>query len=216
MVAPASGSNSATSPDDPTIDAGLVQYNLRLTKRLLTKGEVHPGSTVKFTLTPHNDGPATALAGWSVTDVLPRGLTAESIRGTGYTCDLATLTCVAAAPLVGGADGGVITIVATVNANFTGRAKNVAYVAPAPSDTTETNPLGEPPTTGTDTSTTPTDNDDQATVVVTPPPSGVDPDAGSLPDTGADPFGALTWAMLLTAAGAGLWLVARRRRRLAD
>ena len=56
-------------------------------KTLDTAGPYYPGLTVTYTLTPHNDGPANALAGWSVTDVLPTGLTFVSMTGDStYTC----------------------------------------------------------------------------------------------------------------------------------
>lgn len=73
FTAPATGNNSATQPDDPTIDAGLVLFNLILDKKLVSSPRVQVGDNVTFTLTPHNEGPANALAGWSVTEVLPEG-----------------------------------------------------------------------------------------------------------------------------------------------
>ena len=165
VTAPASGSNvgAAEKADDPTIDAGLVKYNLSLAKSVTSSGPYYEGSTVAFSLAPHNDGPVDALAGWSVTDILPAGLTLVSMTGTGYTCTGAT--CVADSVLAAGADGGVITVTATIDAGFAGSLHNVAYVSPSSKDTVETNPLVVPSTT-TDTSTTGTDNDAQATVSV--------------------------------------------------
>ena len=165
IVAPASGVNSETDPDDPTIDAGLVKFNLRITKKLLTAGKVHEGDTVKFSLLPHNDGPADALGGWSVTDLLPVGLTLVSMEGESYTCDNDTATCLSEAPLAAGADGGLITVTATVNSKFVGTVRNITYVSPAPGDVDETNPL-EVPTKETDTTKSPTDNDDEASLTV--------------------------------------------------
>ena len=165
VTAPASGSNvgAATKADDPTIDAGLVEYNLTLAKSETSSGPYYEESTVTFTLTPGNDGPVDALAGWSVTDILPTGLTLVSMTGTGYTC--AAATCVADGRLAAGTFGEVITVTATIDANFTGSAKNVAYVAPSADDEEETNPLVVPTTT-TDTTSTPTDNDAQAPISV--------------------------------------------------
>ena len=144
---------------DPTIDAGLVKLNLTLAKARVTDGPFYAGSRVTFTLTPHNDGPVDALAGWSVTEVLPDSLVLTSMTGDGYTCS--GVTCVADAPLAAGADGPVITVVATVAPSFVGDARNVAYVSPAEGETPETNPLVVP-AKGTDTTTTPTDNDAHA------------------------------------------------------
>ena len=167
VLSPATGTNSLTDPDDPTIDAGLVKYNLTLAKALTSTGTINPGGTVTFNLTPHNAGPVDALAGWSVTDLLPAGLTLVSMTGTGYDCS--GNVCTATAPLAAGADGPVIKVTATVDASFTsGTLKNVAYVQPSTDDAVETNPLGTTPTTATDTSTSPTDNDAQAPVTITP------------------------------------------------
>ena len=166
FTAPASGSNAtgANGTDNPTLDGGLVKYNLVLAKSLDTAGPFVPGQDVTFTLTPHNDGPVAALAGWSVTDILPAGLTLKSMTGPDYDCTGAT--CTAKSALAAGADGNKITVVATIGANFTGTAHNVAYVAPKDGDIAETNPLVVP-TTGTDTTKTGTDNDAQADLGVT-------------------------------------------------
>ena len=128
----ATGSNAggADVADNPGIDAGIVVYNLRLAKALTTAGPFLPGQTVTYTLTPHNDGPAAALAGWSVTDVLPADLSLVSMTGAGYDCITTVGTCVAAAALAAGVDGPVITVTAKLSATFAGTAKNVAYVCP--------------------------------------------------------------------------------------
>ena len=165
FTAPASGSNAtgANVTDNPTLDGGLVKYNLVLAKSLDTAGPFVPGQDVTFTLTPHNDGPVAALAGWSVTDILPAGLTLKSMTGTDYDCTGAT--CTAKSALAAGADGPAITLVATIDNGFNGTAHNVAYVSPDADDIDETNPLVVPTTT-TDTSKTDTDNDAQADLKV--------------------------------------------------
>jgi uncharacterized repeat protein (TIGR01451 family)/LPXTG-motif cell wall-anchored protein len=197
FVAPEDGLNSAVTPDDPTIDAGLVKFNLTLTKVLSTTGVVYPGDTVTFTLTPHNAGPVDALAGWSVTEVVPAGLTFVSMTGDGYTCT--GTTCVAVGVLAAGADGNPITV--TMTAGTAVSSRNIAFVDKAPTDGPETNPLVTP-TSDTDTSTSETDNDSEAAVIVSP----------RLPDTGTDVAPFLALALGLMAAG-GLLLAATRRRR---
>ena len=176
FVTPATGMNNVapTKADNPGIDLGLVtQINLTLTKTIQTKGPVRNGAELTYSLTPHNDGPVAALTGWSVTDVLPAGTTLVSISGDGYTCDAATdptkPVCVAGAGLGAGADGAVITVVTKVSID-SGSLKNVAYVSPAQGDVTETNPLVVPTLT-TDTSTSATDNDAQASIDVASPVS---------------------------------------------
>lgn len=177
-----SSTGSAESTDlttdgasDLTLDFGFyLSIDLSLTKTLVTAGVVEPGDTVTFALTPHNNGPAAALAGWSVTDLLPVGLVDASASGEGYTCASGkdavaeTVTCEAAAGLAPGADGGVITVTATVTPGATGTLRNVAYVTPATSEVPETIVLVIP-TRDTDTTTAVTNNDAEAELTVTPP-----------------------------------------------
>ena len=226
FTAPADGHNLPTDinlerlADDPTLDAGLVQYNLTLTKVLTTTGIITSGSTVTFTLTPHNDGPSAALEGWSVTEVLPSQLTLVSMTGSGYTCT--GVTCTATASLAPATDGPVITVTATVQVSTADWVVNVAYVAPNPIDKIETNPLGPVPTTGTDTSKTSTDNDSSAVfavIVVSPPTTtpvvtpSVTPVAGSsLAYTGVGGLPVmLALALGLLIAGGVLLAMSRRR-----
>lgn len=211
FTAPLDGQNKADKPDLPTIDAGIVKLNLVLVKKLETTELVYPGDEVVFTLTPSNEGPVDALAGWSVTDVLPAGLTLVDISGEGYTCDKETATCIAADILAAGETGNAITVKAKVDADVKGSLHNVAYVAPAPEEIVETNPLGDKPVTGTNTDETSTDNDSQALVkvieVIVPEKPGLAKTGGDMPLVGAG-----VAAMLLAAGGA---LVAARRSKRA-
>ena len=143
----ANGQNSVqpTKADNPGIDLGLVtQINLTLAKAIQTQGPVRRDAELTYTLTPHNDGPVAALAGWSVTDVLPAGMTLVSISGDGYTCDATTdptkPVCVAGAGLGTRADGAVITVVTKVTIDY-GNLKNVAYISPAQAMSPRPTPL---------------------------------------------------------------------------
>ncbi|MFK0255168.1 hypothetical protein [Streptomyces sp. NPDC090445] len=66
----------------------------------MTVGNAGPGAT---------DGSAVI-----VRDVLPRGMTAASMSGTGWTCTVATLTCTRSDVLAAGAGYPVITLTANV------------------------------------------------------------------------------------------------------
>lgn len=121
-----SSTGSATSTADLTSDGaqdlGLdfgfyLPVDLTLEKDLTSTGPVYPGDEVVFTLTPHNEGPGSALPGWSVTEVLPAGLSLVSMAGAGYVCEGAT--CVAQQALPSGEDGGPITVTATVSSTAT-------------------------------------------------------------------------------------------------
>jgi uncharacterized repeat protein (TIGR01451 family) len=90
---------------------------------------------VTFTLTPRNDGPSDVLAGWTVADQLPTGLTLVSMTGEGYTCVDGTASDVLAA-----GEDGPITVIAKVGAGVTGTLLNVAVVAPSTTDVPERNP----------------------------------------------------------------------------
>ena len=160
------------------------------------------GSRVTFELVPSNIGPADALPGWSVTDVLPDGLTLVSMSGSGYTCTGAT--CVAVAGLAAGMAGPTITVVATVDATATGQLRNVAYISPSADEVAEGNPLVVP-TNQTDTSSSPTNNDAEAVIVVAAPVTT------GLPATGAESSAVIGFGALLLLLGAGLTYTTRRR-----
>ncbi len=193
FTTPDAGQNG-TEPgkvDLPSIDAGMVKYNLTLSKKLVTQGVILVGSTVKFELVAHNDGPADSLAGWSVTDMLPANLTLVSMSGSGFKCTGGT--CVAEGPLAANSDA-TITVVAKVTGTKPGGYANVAFVKPSDKDVPEASPLGEDPTLDTDPSKTPTDNDASAGFVV----SVLIP----LPETGGETGGVPVWPLLVVAAGA--------------
>jgi len=188
------GSETATEPMALTADqVNACTMNLKLTKTVTSQGPYYSaGDQVTYQLAPHNDGPGNALAGWSVTDILPVGMTLVSISGDGYTCDT-SLTCTSTDALAADATGTPITVVAQILADAQpGTLKNVAYVSPAKGDVPETNPLVIP-TLETDTSTSATDNDDQAAIIVVQ----VEGIVITLPNTGTTI--PLTW--LLAAIG---------------
>ena len=145
---------------------------------------VKVGDLITYTLTPANRGPVNALPGWSVTDVLPENLELVSISGEGYTCDASAPkapVCISDAVIKAGESGKPVTVVVKVGESAQGVVRNVGYVAPGPGEAPETNPLGTPPTSSTDTTTTVTDNDDHKDVVLAPQAPKVKP---GLPKTG--------------------------------
>lgn len=160
FVAPASGANLASPPDDPTIDAGLVAFDLALSKRVVTPPPYTLGQQVEFELVPSNLGPTNALPGWSVTDLVPEGLALVSMSGSGYECS--GTTCTSGSVLPAGASAAPIRLVVTVQA-LSDLIRNVAYVAPSPDDVPEIIPL-DIPAPGTDTTATSTNNDAHADI----------------------------------------------------
>jgi len=215
FVAAATGRNltGKGEVDTPAIDAGLVRYNLRLSKQLQGVEGRYPDELATFVLIPHNDGPSDALAGWSITDLLSSDATLASAFGDGYTC--AGSTCVNDQPIAAGADGPVLTVVLRASANAQGERRNVAYIAPADGDVVEANALVLPGR-DTDTRTTDTDNDAQAVYAVAgvedpEPGKGGSGPGGGLAFTGADVWPVAGLGLGLLVAGCAL-LVARRRR----
>lgn len=69
------------------------------------------GTEVSYTLTVNNEGPSVADA--SVADVLPDGLTAVSISGSGWTCDDEAETCLRAAHPLGESTITVVALIAS-------------------------------------------------------------------------------------------------------
>jgi uncharacterized repeat protein (TIGR01451 family) len=217
FTSPAHGDNQGGPgrTDNPSLDAGLVRFNLTLTKSLVTSGTVHPGDVIAFELVPANDGPSDALPGWSVSDLVPAGTTFVSASGAGYVC--AEAVCTADAGLAAGAHGAPITVTVRIDADVVGTIRNVAYVSPSPKDVPETNPLVVPDT-DTDTDTTPTDNDAQASVTVhevTPadhPGTTTGSGGDELAYTGAGDVGILGSAAAVALVAGALLLLVRRGR----
>jgi protocatechuate 3,4-dioxygenase beta subunit len=163
--------------NDPNWDAGIFgPIDLTLGKSAApvapaTGSPYLTGDVVEFTLTVANNGPATALAGYTVTDLLPAGFGSPTVTSsTGFApCAFAgqTLTCTGTGNLAAGV-GNALTIKyrATIVA-ASGSVKNIAYVDKAATDpSAETNPLGTPPTPTTNASSSPTNNDADVTIVV--------------------------------------------------
>lgn len=185
-------------------------------------GPFATGDEVTWTLTPHNDGPLTAPAGWTVTQLLPDGVELVSFTGAGYS--VAGLVATAAADLPVGADGPVLTVVVRITevVGADTEMKNVAYVAPlVETDATDldgdgfadviaelANPLVVP-TLATDTGASLTNNDTEgvwtvAAAVVPPTPTPTPTQVVS-PSTVASPP---TSARHTAATGADLGLLA--------
>ncbi len=188
LVVPTLATDTTTSTTNNDAQASVTivpAVDLELTKVVTSAGPYIPGATVTYTLTARNNGPGTAITGYTVTDIAPSGVTITAISGTGFTCVLATLVCTSTGSLASATNAAVITVTGTVNTGLAASTvlKNVAYVSPASGEVTETNVLVVP-TVSTDTATSTTNNDAQASVTtpgptmdlsVTKSVAGVDP-----------------------------------------
>ena len=93
-------------------------------------GSFAPGQTgAVYTIAVTNAGVGATLGPVSVTDLLPSGMTATAIGGTGWNCLLVTLTCARADALAPSASYPPITVTVTVAANVAASVTNVATVA---------------------------------------------------------------------------------------
>jgi protocatechuate 3,4-dioxygenase beta subunit len=167
----------ASGQNDPNWDAGIFgPIDLMLDKAAVpvlpaTGSPYLTGDQIEFTLTLVNNGPATALAGYTVTDLLPAGFSSPTVTSsTGFTpCAFTgqTLSCTGTSNLATGmANALTITYRATIGA-AAGTLKNIAYADKSPTDpSVETIPLGALPTPTTNASSSPTNNDADVSIVV--------------------------------------------------
>ena len=91
----------------------------------LTQGQVGAA----YNITVSNVATLASAGSVSVVDALPVSLTATAIAGTGWTCDLATLTCTRSDPLAPRASYPVIEITVNVPSGLTGNVTNSAIVS---------------------------------------------------------------------------------------
>lgn len=103
-----------TDPSDNHAEASIDVVTLaELTiEKDVAAGPWIAGTEVEYTVTVRNDGPSVADA--FVTDLLPDGLTAVSVAGAGWTCEVADQSCERASHPLGSS---TITIVALIGSN---------------------------------------------------------------------------------------------------
>src|SRR5207248_1299446 len=88
------------------------------------------GDTGKtYTLTATNSGTGATSGTVAVADTLPSGLTATAISGTGWTCDLPTLSCTRSDSLAAGSSYPAITVTVNVSATASSSVTNTAAVS---------------------------------------------------------------------------------------
>ncbi|WP_144875111.1 SdrD B-like domain-containing protein [Microbacterium sp. 1.5R] len=188
--------------DNLTVDFGFVQpYDLTVSKQLTSKSTPYQVSqTVTYSLTPSNTGPGTAVSGFTVSDLLPDGLTFVSATGAGWQLvDAAGPEIVlrwTGRSLAAGDSATPITVTATVSTETPGTLVNFAVVEPSPDQRTpESIPVGSGPDKYENgdpapTAGSPSNNDDGTPIVVAGPTYSLgnrlweDTGAGPLTDNG--------------------------------
>lgn len=120
----------------------------------LTLAKTHPGNFVQgqtgatYSLVVTNIGASASTGVVTVTDLLPAGLTATAMGGTGWSCTLATLVCTRSDSLTASASFPAITLTVSVAANAASTVTNQATVAGG-GETNTTNNAAVDPTTVT-------------------------------------------------------------------
>jgi len=111
-VDPVSGNDSATDSDPiavPVVDLAIAKQNV---------GTFLPGQVgAQYVITVTNVGTVPSSGLVTVTDVLPAGLTATAISGTGWACTQPAGPCTRSDPLAPGASYPAITLTVNVDAN---------------------------------------------------------------------------------------------------
>jgi uncharacterized repeat protein (TIGR01451 family) len=120
-------SNASTSTDN-TVTYIAATSDLTIAKSHngdFTQGQI--GAQYTITVSNAGDGPTSGTV--TMVDTLPAGLTATAISGTGWTCDLGTLTCTRSNALAAGTSYPDITLTVDVAANAPASVTNTATVS---------------------------------------------------------------------------------------
>ncbi len=189
------GSPPASASDTAPVKALSV---LTISKKLVSYAD----NLATFAITVGNQGPNPTDGLLTVTDRLPTGLRLRSVRASqnSWQCDN-TVVCVRSVPMPAGSSG-TITVVAVVTASAGSRITNTASLTgsaghtPGPAVTSSA-VLAVSASGGTSGSGG----------------SGGSAGSGGLAQTGRDTRDPLTLSLGLLAAGLGLLLLGRRRRR---
>ena len=143
---PNTGNNTATDPT--VITSPASGPDLTLTKAQ-TGGVVMAGQPITFTLRVTNVGTGPTSGTVTVTEAPPPGLTITALSGTGWTCVVATQTCLRADALAPGTSYPDITVTARIAPNATGTLANRAVVSGGgdvdPGNSTGLSPITLPP-----------------------------------------------------------------------
>ena len=121
-------STNAGTGASASASVNVLTPNLTITST--HSGSFYQGQTsATYTLTVANAGAGPTAGVVTVTDLLPAGLTATSIAGSGWNCTLATLTCTRSDALAPGAGYPPITLTLAVAANAPSSVSNSASVS---------------------------------------------------------------------------------------
>ncbi|MDP8979995.1 MAG: hypothetical protein M3O35_05320 [Acidobacteriota bacterium] len=112
-------SGNVSSTNGGTGNTAAASVTVRVADLVISKSHTDPfaaGSPLgTYTLTVSNIGPVASFGPVTVTDQLPNGLTPTTLQGTGWNCNLLTLTCSRSDALAPGASYPAITLTVSVS-----------------------------------------------------------------------------------------------------
>jgi len=118
--------NTANNTDDDLTSIDPVA-DLTITKTRTVN--FRQGDTGIYTITVGNAGPGPTIGRVTVTDTLPTGLTATGLSGSGWTCNVGTVTCTRTSVLATGQNYSAIVLTVTVANNALATVTNTVMVA---------------------------------------------------------------------------------------
>jgi uncharacterized repeat protein (TIGR01451 family)/CSLREA domain-containing protein len=124
-----SGGDQVIFGNDQASDTAAIQAVADLTLTKSHRGNFVPGRTGVYTLEVRNAGQGAADAPVTVTDTLPAGMTAVTMIGDGWTCDVATLSCSRSDSVAPGGGYPLIALKVSVAPNLLGTFTNTAGVS---------------------------------------------------------------------------------------
>jgi uncharacterized repeat protein (TIGR01451 family) len=139
---PNDGNNTAT--DETTITSPASGADLTVAKAQ-TGGVVKPGQSITFTVRVTNVGESPTNGTVTMTEVPPPGLTVTALSGSGWTCIVATQTCIRDDELDPGMSYPDITVTASVAPGAVGTIANRVVVSGG-EDSNPSNNTGSSPT----------------------------------------------------------------------
>ena len=124
------GGGEINASNDTATDVTTIAIVPDLIVTSIHTGAFAQGQTgAHYALTVSNPGSATSSGDVTISDVLPAGLTATGLSGSGWTCDLPTITCTRADALPSGAAYPQLDLVVNVALDAAATVTNVAGVA---------------------------------------------------------------------------------------
>ena len=134
------------------IDIGAFEVQPAAAPTDLTITKTHDGNFAQgdtgktYTITVTNSGGTASNEAVSVVDILPAGLTATAISGTGWSCTSANLTCTRSDALAASASYPPITLTVNVASNASASVTNTATVSGGGETNTANNTASDPTT----------------------------------------------------------------------